>query len=142
MTYLRCFFLFLLLPVFAFGQESSDAADAPIANPGRPTVATPATLTPTGYVQFESGLMYARHSPEFTSQENLNEVIKFTVLPRLEVVLGSEPFAHSLFDGTVNDLTTGNEPGGITLGAQGVLHAGEGPRPTVALGYSHQVYGG
>ncbi len=138
MTYLQCFFLFLLLPVFAFGQESSDAAaDAPIANPGRPTVSTPATLTPIGYVQFESGLMYARHSLEFSSQENLNEVVKLTVAPRLELAIGSEPFAHSLLNGS-----TSNEPGGISLGAQGVLHVGEGSRPTVALGYSHQVYGG
>jgi len=27
----------------------------PTANPGRPTIATPATLTPVGYIQFETG---------------------------------------------------------------------------------------
>lgn len=131
------FLLFIFLPIFAAAQSSDPAANVPMANPGRPTVSTPATLTPTGYAQFESGLMYARHSPEFSSQENLSEVVKFTVLPRLELLVGSEPFAHSLLNGS-----TSNEPGGISLGAQGILHAGEGARPTVALGYSHQVYGG
>ena len=42
----------------------SPATDEPAANPGRPTVSTPATLTPVGYLQFETGVQGARHSPE------------------------------------------------------------------------------
>lgn len=131
------FLLFIFLSSFAAAQSSDPAANVPMANPGRPTVSTPATLTPTGYVQFESGVMYANHSPEFSSQENVNEVVKLTVLPRLELLVGGEPFAHSLLNGT-----TSNAAGGISLGAQGVLRSGEGARPTLALGYFHQVYGG
>jgi hypothetical protein len=33
--------------------------NAPDANPARPTVSTPATLTPVGYLQFENGVLYA-----------------------------------------------------------------------------------
>jgi len=32
----------------------SDTPELPEANPGRPTVSTPATLTPVGYLQFEN----------------------------------------------------------------------------------------
>jgi len=54
-------------------------SDAPIANPGRPTVSTPATLTPVGYVQFETGVLSAWRSPDFSSQTSMNEVVKFSV---------------------------------------------------------------
>ena len=37
----------------------SAATDAPDANPGRPTVSTPATLTPVAYLQFETGVLGA-----------------------------------------------------------------------------------
>src|SRR5690349_11638244 len=37
-----------------------------VANPGRPTVSNPATLTAPGYLQFETGSLGAWHSPEFT----------------------------------------------------------------------------
>jgi len=36
------------------------------ANPARPTVSTPATLTPVGYFQFETGFLAAWHSPELS----------------------------------------------------------------------------
>src|SRR5205823_6713431 len=65
--------------------------DAPIANPGRPTVATPATLTPVGYVQFETGVLHAWTSPEFSSQTSINEVVKFSVTRRIEFLAGFEP---------------------------------------------------
>jgi hypothetical protein len=39
--------------------------DEPEANPGRPTVSTPATITPVGYLQFETGFVPAYQSPEF-----------------------------------------------------------------------------
>ena len=46
--------------------------EEPVANPGRPTVSTPATLTPVGYLQFETGPVPAYDSPEFSSRYSLN----------------------------------------------------------------------
>jgi len=129
-----------LLPMRALAQADSktNAApqpDSPTANPGRPTVSTPATLAPTGYLQFETGVLAAWHSPEFSSQTGLNEVIKFTVLPRLELLAGSSPYVHS-------DTQPENGTGGMTLGAQAVLRTGEGARPTLAASYFRQVISG
>ncbi len=124
----------LASPVIAAGQQPGDD---PVANPGRPTVSTPATLTPAGYLQFETGYLYANHSPEFSSQSSFNEVMKVTVVPRLEFLVSSGPFAHSRVAGQ-----SSNGSGSISLGAQGVLYSGEGARPTVALSYFREVYGG
>jgi hypothetical protein len=142
----RIFAILLLLaaPLMAAAQQTSDgstagvpASDEPVANPGRPTVSTPATLTPVGYLQFETGYMHATDSPEFSSQSNLNEVVKFSVSPRLELLVADGPFAHSRVQGQ-----PGNGTGGVSLGAQGVVYNGEGARPTVALSYFHEVYNG
>jgi hypothetical protein len=54
--------------------------EAPEANPGRPTVSTPATITPAGYLQFETGFVPAYQSPEFSSRYSLSEVMKLSVL--------------------------------------------------------------
>lgn len=54
--------------------EAQKAADVPEANPGRPTVSTPATLPPAGYVQFETGVLIAAESPSFDQQYSLNQV--------------------------------------------------------------------
>ncbi len=115
----------------------SAPADDPVANPGRPTVATPATLTPVGHFQFETGVLAAWQSPEFSSQENVNEVIKFSVSRWIELLAGAELFAHSVAGGQ-----TTNESGGVALGVQGIVHHGEGANPTIALGYLGAVYGG
>src|SRR5215510_5129215 len=69
--------------------------ETPAANPARPTVSTPATLTPVGYLQFETGAFGATHSPEFSSLVSLNEVIKLSVARRLELLAISGPFVHS-----------------------------------------------
>jgi hypothetical protein len=129
----------------ALAQQSSQAPtdlptsepDAPIANPGRPTVSTPATLTPVGYLQFETGVLSAWTSPEVSSQTNLNEVMKLAVLPRVEFLAGFEPVAHS----RVGQLSS-NDAGGVSLGVQTVLYPGEGTRPTISASYFHSVYGG
>jgi hypothetical protein len=47
-----------------------------------------------GYVQFETGLLGASHSPEFSSRYGVNEVIKLAVAPRLELLASAEPIAH------------------------------------------------
>jgi hypothetical protein len=111
--------------------------DDPVANPGRPTVSTPATITPVGYLQFETGYLYANHSPEFSSQSNLNEVMKLSVLSRLQFLVSTSPFAHS----RVNSQPT-NGAGGVSLGAQAVLYKGEGTKPTISASYFRSIYDG
>ncbi len=133
---LRLLALILIAVFGAYAQEPTKP-DPPSANPGRPTVSTPATLTPVGYLQFETGYLGAWHSPGLSSQSSVNEVVKFSVAPRLEFLLGYQPFAHSK-DG----LQSSNDKGGISLGVQGVLLAGTGLRPTIAASFSHSVYSG
>jgi hypothetical protein len=134
----------VLLAIAAVAQQSSKATDqsvqdpdAPVANPGRPTVSTPATLTPPGYFQFESGVLSAWISPEFSSQTSVNEVIKFAVCRRIELLAAVEPVAHSVLGGL-----SSNDTGGVSLGVQGVLYPGEGIKPTIAMSYFHSVYSG
>jgi hypothetical protein len=124
----------LLVPVAAAAQQPPDD---PVANPGRPTVSSSATLTPVGYLQFETGYQYATDSPEFSSQSSLNEVVRLSLTRRFQLLAADGPFAHSRLAGQ-----SSNGTGGVSLGAQGVLYEGEGVRPTVALSYFRQVYGG
>src|SRR5882672_8795926 len=90
-----CLFIFVvsMCVASAFAQAAPD--DAPAANPARPTVATPATLTPVGYLQFENGTLYATGSEDFSSRFAINQVTKLAVHPRLQLVVQSEPFVHS-----------------------------------------------
>ena len=111
--------------------------DEPEANPGRPTVSTPATITPVGYLQFETGFLRATNSPEFSSQSSLNEVMKFSVSKRIEFLAAAAPFAHSRVEGRLS-----NGVGDVAVGVQGVLYHGEGARPTIALGYLRRIYSG
>jgi hypothetical protein len=135
----RCIaFVFLIhfvltRPAIAQSQER----DEPEANPGRPTVSTPATLTPVGYPQFESGFTGAHNSPEFSSRYSFNEVLKLSVMRRLELLAAAEPVAHFTADSIA-----ANRVADVFLGAQGVLHHGEGPKPTLAVSYFHRVYDG
>src|SRR6266481_8224393 len=87
--------LSLAVALAASGQQQPETSstsshtlqsDDPVANPGRPTVSTPATLTPVGYIQFETGFLGATHSPAFSSQSNLNEVMKFSLSRRIELL--------------------------------------------------------
>jgi len=137
MVHVRFMLLLSLVVPVALGAFAQQPPDDPAANPGRPTVSTPATLTPVGYLQFETGYMYATDSPEFSSQSSLNEVVKFSVVRRLQLLVSAGPFAHSVVGGQ-----PGNGPGGVALGAQGIVYPGEGARPTVALSYFRSVYGG
>jgi len=124
-----------LFPRAAAAQ--AEPPDEPEANPGRPTVSTPATLTPIGYLQFETGALWAEHSSEFSERTALNEVIKLSVLPRLELLTAAEPVAHYRAQEV-----SANGAADVFLGAQAVLSAGEGARPTVAVSYFHRVYDG
>src|SRR3984957_10945419 len=67
----------------------------PEANPARPTASTPATLTPVGYLQFETGGLGAVASPEFGTRIGINQVTKVTLFPRLELFVQTEPYVHS-----------------------------------------------
>jgi hypothetical protein len=78
-----------------FSLAQSGTQSVPEANPGRPTVSTPATLTPVGYLQFENGALFAEDSAEFSKRFGIEQVTKLSVLPRLELFLQSEPLAFS-----------------------------------------------
>jgi hypothetical protein len=130
-------FRLITLLCLLVSSATAQTADDPAANPARPTVSTPAALTPVGYLQFETGYLYADHSPEFGSQSSLNEVVKFAVSRRLQFLASAEPFAHSRFGGA-----NSNDPGGVALGAQVLAYQGEGARPTFSLSYFRSVYGG
>ena len=120
------------------GKQPSTIAtqqESPTANPGRPTVSTPATLTPVGYLQFESGVLAAWHSPGVSEEAGLNEVVKYSLSHRIELLAASGPYVHS-------DIQPANGTGGVSLGIQGVFWQGEGTRPTLAASYSRQVSGG
>ena len=131
-----------LLALLAFSgcslaQSTSDADSGPAANPGRPTVSTPATLTPVGYLQFETGVLGAQHSGEFADLSAFNEVIKFAPFSRLQLLVQTEPFVFSdLGDHHARD------PGGVSAGLQVVVVPGKGHRPTIAASYFRSVYGG
>ena len=132
-------------PVAAAQQEPATSktpdealrADDPQANPGRPTIATPATLTPVGYFQFETGFLGARDSQEFSSQSSFNEVVKFSVSRWIELLAVAEPFVHSSTAGQ-----PANGTGDVSLGVQGIVHHGEGANPTLAVSYFRRVYNG
>jgi hypothetical protein len=127
----------VLLSPAASARQAAAPKDEPEANPGRPTVSTPATLTPVGYVQFETGILGATHSPEFSSRFAPNETIKFSVTPRLEFLAAGEPVAHYRAEGY-----TGTKVADIFVGAQAVINHGEGAKPTVAVSYFHRAYDG
>jgi hypothetical protein len=131
------FWLVICLMCVPSGSAQSEPPDEPEANPGRPTVSTPASLTPVGYLQFETGFLGANHSPEFSSRYGFNEVMKVSVAPRLELLASGEPIAHY-----TADERTANSVADVFLGAQAVVRYGEGATPTVALSYFHRVYDG
>jgi hypothetical protein len=132
-------FLAALLLFFApieFAQEHAD--ETPECNPARPTVSTPATLTPAGYLQFENGGIHASDSAGLASQSSVNQVTKLTVNARFQFLALFEPYAYSAISGEHR----GSDAGGISAGIQGVLLHGEGKRPTVSASYIRLLYAG
>lgn len=126
----------LALPSFsALGHAQPTPGDAPEANPGRPTVSTPATLTPVGYLQFETGALYATGSTEFLTRLGINQTTKLTVHPRLEVLVQSEPFVRSLVDKNKH-----THEGEVFGGVQAVLVPGKGSKPTIAVSYFRRLH--
>jgi len=130
--------LWVALTLFARPAPAQEETSAePEANPGRPTVSTPATLTPVGYLQFETGVLDASHSPEFSSRFGFNEVLKFSPTSRLELLASGEPVAHYTTGGQ-----TANSVADVFVGAQAVVSQGEGAKPTLAVSYFHRAYDG
>src|SRR3984957_16361115 len=125
--------LILALPIVA--QSVTDPI--PEANPARPTVSTPATLTPVGYLQFETGSLGAVTSPEFGTRIGINQVTKLTVLPRLEFLVQTEPYVHSS-NGKGEDKQI--HPGEAFVGAQAVIVPGDDAHPTIAASYIRRLY--
>jgi hypothetical protein len=132
------FCLVLLTMTFVpLSAAQSTVSDGPEANPGRPTVSTPATITPVSYLQFETGVLGARDSPEFSSRYGLNAVMKLSVTPRFEFIASAEPFVHYSADGA-----TASGTAEVFLGAQAVVSHGEGAKPTIAASYFRRLYDG
>jgi hypothetical protein len=127
----------LLAACVSSSAAQSEPSEAPEANPGRPTVSTPATLTPVGYLQFETGALGASDSPEFSTRFGFNQVVKLTVAPRFELVAAAEPIDHYNAKGV-----TANSAAEVFLGAQAVLLHGEGAAPTVSVSYFRRAYDG
>jgi hypothetical protein len=90
-----------------------------------------------GYLQLETGAIGASHSPEFSSRYGLNEVMKLSVTPRLELIASAEPLVHYRADGA-----SANGTGEVFLGAQAVVSRGEGAKPTIAASYFRRIYDG
>jgi hypothetical protein len=105
----------------------------PEANPGRPTVTTPATLTPVGYVQFETGAFGAQHSPEFRTRKSLSEAVKLAVHKRLQLLFLAEPIVRAAEGARQTAF------GDASAGFQAVMLEGERARPTIAFSYLRQV---
>lgn len=130
-----------VLSIPVFGQEApaqTDAsAEAPAvqANPGRPTVSTPATLTPTGYFQFETGILGAEKSSEFSNRTGIESVVKLSLTGRFELIVQTEPMVFS----DLGDRTD-HRPGEVFTGFQTVVKKGEGSRPTVSVSYFRRLY--
>lgn len=118
--------------------QSNSSPEQPLAevNPGRPTVSTPATLTPVGYLQFETGILGAEKSGEFANRTSVEAVAKLTLTRRFEVIVQSEPLVASDL-GNTHDHGTGE----VFAGLQAVVEHGEGSRPTVSVSYFRRLYG-
>lgn len=137
---MRLIFGCLLLIVAWFVQSShaqSETVDEVEANPGRPTVSTPAGFSPVGHLQFETGVLGASHSPEFSSRYGVNEVIKLPVTPRIGLIAAAEPLVRYRAGGV-----SANGTAEVFLGVQTVVSRGEGARPTIAASYFRRVYDG
>ncbi len=123
----------VLSAAFCHGQDTNDSP--PEANPGRPTVSTPATLTPVGYLQFENGGLYAVDSPEFDTRFGINQVTKLAIASRLQLLVLSEPLVSSSTRGAHD-----HRPGEVFAGLQGALLQGEGTKPSVSVSYIRRLH--
>jgi hypothetical protein len=125
----------LLVLTLSATAQTTDPVPEP--NPARPTVSTPATLSPLGFLQFETGGLGAVTSPGFGTRIGMNQVTKLTVLPRLELFMQTEPYVQSS-DRKGKDKEI--HPGEVFVGTQAILVSGDGTRPTIAMSYVRRLY--
>ncbi len=125
--------LSFFLPIILCAQ--TDAPTVPEANPARPTVSTPATLTPAGYLQFENGGLFAAKSPEFSRRLGIEQVTKLSVDSRVQLLALFEPFTHS-----TGAAVSGNRLGEVFAGMQAVILQGKDKRPTISAQYLRRLY--
>jgi hypothetical protein len=125
----------LIILISATLSAQGTGSAIPEANPARPTVSTPATLTPAGYLQFENGGLFAAHSPEFSRRLGIEQVTKLSVDKRVQFLALFEPFTHS-----TGAAVSGNRPGEVFAGMQAVILPGEGSQPTVSAQYLRRLY--
>jgi hypothetical protein len=104
------------------------------ANPGRPAMATSALLTPIGYAQFESGLLFAADSAGFSNRSGDEETMRVTVSPFLQFIVAAEPLAH-----TGTGQKSLNQRGDATAGLQMIMMPGHGIKPTISSSYLHLI---
>src|ERR1700740_3722045 len=130
MNGVRALFAMLLLLCPPTLPAQASLPDAPDANPARPTVSTPATLPPVGYLQFENGVLYATDSPEFSKRLGINLVTKLSISQRLQVLALFEPFTHSC-----GAAVSGNRPGEVFAGLQAVVLPSKEEWPTISVQY-------
>jgi hypothetical protein len=104
---------------------------------GRPALATSALLTPIGYAQFETGVLYAEDSAGFSSRNAEEETMRVTVSSRMQLILAAEPIAASFVAGQQS-----TERGNTTGGIQVVLMPGHAIKPTVSVSYLRLVRAG
>jgi hypothetical protein len=135
----RTFSLVLLMSCVISWQvaPAAQSSDEPEANPGRPTVSTPATLPPVGYLQFETGFGGSGDSPGFTSRFSFINVTKLSVTPRIELLTSVEPIVRF-----TSDRATKYATADYFLGAQVVFMQGKDTKPTLAASYFRRVYDG
>jgi hypothetical protein len=113
------------------------------ANPGRPAMATSALLTPVGYAQFESGLLFAADSAGFSNRSGDEETMRVTVSPFLQFIVAAEPLAH-----TSTGRKALNQRGDAAAGLQVVMMPGHEIKPTLyrpgqrTNGYFHSLASG
>jgi hypothetical protein len=118
----------------AFAQTTQDS---PAANPGRPTVSSPAALAPVGFLQFETGIVRATDSPNgVASRVGVSNVTKLAVHKRVQLFASFEPAVRSRMDDVVL-----SQAGGISAGVQIVIAQGSSGRK-LGASYSRSLYGG
>jgi hypothetical protein len=135
---LLSYVLRLTAPQVPAAQMPVGLAEDIAANPARPTIATPATLTPVGYLQFENGVLAAFNSGEFQTRFGINQVTKLTVHSRVQLLFGMEPVVWSHDVGLPFEVHSS----GVLVGAQVLLRRGRNASPTIAVSYLKSVYSG
>jgi hypothetical protein len=109
--------LVLSVAVIPARGDDPSPSDDPAANPARPTVSTPASLPPVGYIQFESGSLGATTSPEFATRVGVNNVTKLALNSCVELFVQTDPYIHSTFGSTQAEIHSGE----VFVGTQVVV---------------------